>query len=80
MITSVITVIAALVGIIGGILERRYAKDAVLERAKAKRDEAIAKRNATDLSNILNDLHSHVRRQNRSHTGQQGADSSSDKS
>ena len=34
MINAVLAIMAALIGIIGGILERRYAKDAINKRAR----------------------------------------------
>ena len=78
MINAVLAIVAAIIGIVGGILERRYAKDATFKRDEAKRDKALANRDVKDINNRLMDLHSHVRRQNRNRARQQGADSASD--
>ena len=56
MTTAIITIIASLIGIIGGILERKYKPDAIKERNDHERDKEIAEKDHPAKSKRLSDL------------------------
>ena len=56
MLTTILSIIAALVGVVGGVLERRYSDDAIKERNSSKRDKEIAGKDHIAKSKRLSDL------------------------
>ena len=56
MLTTVLSIISVLIGIIGGVLERRYTPDAIKERKDTARDKEIADKDHIAKSKRLSDL------------------------
>jgi hypothetical protein len=56
MLTTVLSIISVLIGIIGGVLERRYTPDAIKDREAQERDKEIANKNHIAKSKRLSDL------------------------
>lgn len=56
MTTAIITIIASLIGIIGGILERRHEPDVVKKRNDHERNKEIAEKDHVAKSKRLSDL------------------------
>ena len=69
MTTTVLTIIASLIGIIGGILERRYDVDAVNERTSYERDKEIAEGDSVKLSYRLSNAFDKLRSKGRNSKG-----------
>jgi hypothetical protein len=64
MTTAIITIIASLVGMLGGILERRYKPDTIKKRNDHERDKEIAEKDHIAKSNRLSDLFDAVKLRN----------------
>lgn len=56
MLTTVLSIISVIIGIIGGVLERRYTPDAVKKRNSSERDKEIAEKDHIAKSKRLSDL------------------------
>ena len=61
MLTTVLSIISVLIGIIGGILERRYTPDAIKKRSNRERDKEIADKDHVGKSKRLSDLMDAIR-------------------
>ncbi len=56
MLTTVLSIISVLIGIIGGVLERRYTDDAVKKRRAEERNKEIVDKDHIAKSKRLSDL------------------------
>ena len=56
MLTTILTIVSALIGIIGGIVERHYEPDAIKKRDGYERDKEIANKDHAAKSKRLSDL------------------------
>jgi len=70
-VTGAVAIISALLGIIGGFIQRHYEKEAIKERKREEIDKAI-QCDPLDLSAMLDDLHDRVLEKNGSSAGQPG--------
>ena len=61
MLTTVLTIISVLIGMVGGVLERRYSQDAVKKREDNKRDKELAKQDSIAISKRLSDYFDRLR-------------------
>jgi len=70
MLTTILTIISALIGLVGGVLERRYSTEEIKKRSDYERDEELANQDSPAIGKRLSDLRDRMRKKNRSNTGQ----------
>ena len=61
---TILTILSAILGLLGGIVERRYSKEAVKERDDYERDKELASQDSPAIGRRLSDLHDKLRKKN----------------
>ena len=64
MLTTVLTIISVLIGIVGGVLERRYSEEGQRKRREYERDKELAEQNSIAISKRLSDYFDRLRLHN----------------
>jgi hypothetical protein len=69
MTSTILTILSAILGLMGGIVERRYSKEAVKKRDNNERDKELAEQDSPAISKRLADLAKRLRIHNRKKKG-----------
>lgn len=66
---AIVHIILALLGLLGGVAERHYSKEAIKKRDNHERDKELAEQDSPAISKRLSDLHKRLRIHNRKKKG-----------
>ena len=64
MLTTILTIISALIGIIGGVIEKHYEPEAIEKRDEDEKNKELANQDSFAISKRLSDLRKRLRLRN----------------
>ena len=70
MLTTILSIISVVVGVVGSILERRYSGGEIKKRDNYERDKELAGQDSPAIGKRLSDLRDRMRAKNRNTPGQ----------
>ena len=65
MMSAILTILSAILGLLGGIVERRYSKEAIKKRGSHERGKALSEGKSKTIGLHLSNLYSRVRQNRR---------------